>query len=483
MHYPDFKKILEKDQRLEVSNDLISAVFVFFSIGAFVLVEFLFGFNLVLWVISMLIGAMLCIAYPRAGLYALILLTVIFERFFTLSAVVLGRNEIKLYPIDILLVAVIIGTLFSILQGKIAYRWRKTDFFMVVFVLLIMGYLAASLLLARSIPSVAFSSAKQYGFYSLFYFVTAALISSKKQLKELGAVVFLGGIAIIWFIAYGIFNGQGLWSEFTPLSTEGVRTLAFPHGYYLCMTFIVGLVYLAHKRTVFSQSLAVLLVLWAIGIFGSMMRHLWVSLLFATSALSIFFARDNRNRLRAYGKKYILVLLFSSVFVLYSVSLFPGSSLHTSMMHTAGALGGRATSLVNASEDESFAWRSAVWQQASKAYLQSPVLGIGFGKIVPVEIGSYHDFVEVRNMHNSFLAILVQMGLLGSLIFFCIIAITVSSIVQKNILDTDFRIGAYAGISILIFQITAFLFQPYLETNLLGIFFWINLGMVKKIGE
>lgn len=483
MRYPDFKKILEREQKLEISNDLISAFFVVCSVGAFVLFDYFFGFSFPIWVVGMGIGAVLSAVYPRAGLYALILLTVIFERFFTLAGVVMGRSEIKLYPLDILLVAVIAGTFFSVLQGKIVYHWRKTDSYVATFVALVACYLGMSFVLAGSAPGVAISSAKQYGFYSLLYFTAAALISSKKQLKELGAVVFAGGIAVVWFIMYGILHRQGLWSEFTPLSTEGVRTLAFSHGYYLSMICLLGLAYLAHKRNTFSPMLASLLLLWMIGIFGSMMRHLWLSLALAVAALIVFFAQDNRNRLRAYAKKYALALSFSLVFLLYGMSLFPNSPLSHSVLSMGDALGSRITSMANASEDESFAWRSAVWQQASKAYWESPLLGIGFGRIVPVEIGSYHDFVEVRNMHNSFLAIFVQMGIAGSLIFSCIVFSAVAGIVGKKIRDMDLRIGAYAGLTILIFQLAAFLFQPYLETNLLGIFFWINLGILKKIGE
>lgn len=483
MRHHDFKKIVDAQRKIAISHDLVSAGFIVVSVALFVLANYFFGFILPLWAVSMFIGAALSVAYPRAGLYALIFLTVVFERFFTLSGVVLGRSEIKLYPIDVLLGAVVIGTIMAVFGGKVRYRWDRADSLVLGFIMLAGVYLLASMALPGVSSPVAFSSAKQYGFYPVLYFVTAALISTKGHLKELGAVIFAGGIAILWFVAYGILNGQGLWSEFTPLSTEGVRTLAFTHGYYLCMVFLLGLVYLAHKRTMFSRYLAVLLVFWIIGIVGSLMRHLWIGLGLTMVMLIIFFARDNRQRLRRYAKKYAAAAVLGVVMIAYGISLFPQSPMYDAILEAGGAMGSRVTSIANGSEDESFIWRSAVWKQASQQYIQSPLFGIGLGKKVPVEIGSYHDFVEVRNLHNSFLAIVVQMGLVGGLLLLTIASILFVKAVGKGLMDIDVRIGAYASLAIMIFQIAVFMFQPYLETNLLSIFFWINLGVLRKIGE
>jgi O-antigen ligase len=482
MKYPDFKKI-ESKGGVEISNDLISAVFVIFLVGMFLIYNYFLGFNLAFWFLTLFFGAIISFFYPRAGFYAIIFLTFIFERFFTLIPVVLGRDEIKLYPIDILLLAILLGIGWQFFWGKITYTWNKVDWLILIFSLLAGIYFFVSIFIFKGETALAFSSAKQYGFYSLLYFVAAILISSKKYFKELATIIFTGATFIIGFIIYGILFRHGLWSDFTPLSTEGIRTLAFTHGYYICMAFILGLIYVAHKNNLFARFLIILLPIWAIGIVGSMMRHLWISLFMTIFLLILLFAKDNRDKIKNYAKKYAIILFSLLIFFMYSVALFPQSYLYDSAINVGGVLSTRITSIANTEGDESIAWRSVVWQQAAKEYMAKPFFGIGFGKKVSVEIANYHDFVEVRNMHNSFLVLLVQMGMVGFLLLLFSVIFATLGVLRRAIVDEDFRIAAYACLGILVFQLTAFLFQPYLEANLLGIFFWINLGMLKKIGD
>jgi O-antigen ligase len=483
MHYPDFKKIIEEEKKFELSNDLISTVFVVLLTSIFLIYNYFLGFNLVVWMLAMILSAIISFIYPRAGFYAIIFLTFIFERFFTLVPVIIGRDEIKLYPIDILLLAVLVGIFWQFLNGKIKYVWKKIDWLLLLFIFLGAIYFFLSVFIFKGENSLAFSSAKQYSFYALLYFISAILISSKKYFKELATVIFAGAVGIIWFIVYGIAARHGLWSDFTPLSTEGVRTLAFTHGYYLCMVFILGLVFVAHKNNYLSKILVILLPIWAIGIVGSMMRHLWISLFATIILLILFFAKDNRNKIKNYAKKYTAILFSILIFFTYAVVLFPQSAVYESALNVGSVLSSRIVSITNTSGDESIVWRGVVWDQAAKQYLKNPIFGIGFGKKVSVEIGSYHDFVEVRNMHNSFLVLLVQMGLLGFLIISAAIFLVIFELLKRQVNDEYLRIAAYASLGVLFFQIAAFMFQPYLEANLLGIFFWINLGLLRNISN
>ncbi len=83
--------------------------------------------------------------------------------------------------------------------------------------------------------------------------------------------------------------------------------------------------------------------------------------------------------------------------------------------------------------------------------------------------------MEVRNIHNSYLVILVQMGIPAlvvlSLLSFQIVK-NIKTIIKKDWLQT-------ALVLVLISLLVNFMFQPYLETNLLGIFFWIILGLLR----
>ena len=470
-------------KNIELSKSILMTIFIVSFLALFLIANYFFGFSFPLYAITMVLSVFMAIKYPEAGLYAIIFLTFIFERFFTLVPVVLGRSEYKLYPIDVLFGAVIVGILFQLASGTLKYKFRKTDLFLVAFIILSMIYFLVSAFLLKTDLSLAFSSAKNYAFYSLFYFAAYILINNRQRLEELLSVVFAAAMGILWFVFYGIIVRHGLWSDFTPLSTEGIRTLAFTHAYYLCMALIAGLTYMAYQKDLFSKWLIVLMPFWVLGIIGSMMRHLWISIFVAIVFLIVMFARTARKRIRKHAKNYILVAAMFLVVIFYGATLFPRSAIYDSLSSSLGMVGNRFTSISNTSGDESIVWRSAVWQQSLKQYLHDPIFGIGLGKKVSVEIGKYRDFVEVRNIHNSFLVILVQMGALGlSLVAFLIAAIGWRAFKIK-FSDEGMQMAAYISLGILVFQITAFMFQPYLEANLLGIFFWINLGILRIVYE
>jgi len=467
--------------KIELSRELLMTIFIVGFIGLFAVANYFAGFNLPLYLITILIGSGIAIFYPQAGLYAIITLTFIFERFFTLVPIVLGRSEYKLYPIDVLLVAVIIGTLIQILSGKLKFKLRKIDLFLIIFIILSVVYFVVSVFALGANGALAFSSAKNYAFYSLFYFVTYLLINNKRRIRELLSVIFTSGIGILWFVFYGIAVRHGLWSDYTPLSTDGIRTLAFTHGYYLCMALIAALVYIAYRSDLVSKWLIFLTPFWVIGIVGSMMRHLWVSIFLAGIFLIFVFAKTARMRLRNHAKNYTIIAIMIITVIIYGATLFPRSEMYDSLGKSFGMIGNRITSIANTSGDESIVWRSAVWQQSAKLFSHSPIFGIGVGRIVSVEIGSYRDFVEVRNIHNSFLVVLVQMGFVGLGLLLALVVGLGWKVFRNKFNDETIQMGAHITLGILIFHLTAFMFQPYLEANLLGIFFWINLGMLRKI--
>lgn len=472
---------METNLDSKISQDLIYAIAIVAFVGLFVFVNYFFGFNLPLYVIAMAIGTVLAIIYPRAGLYATIFLTFIFERFFTLAPIVLGRVEYKLYPIDMLIGAIVLGTLWQILSGRITPKFRKIDIVLIVFLILSILYFFVSVFVLKSNMALAFSAAKNYGFYALLFFATFILINSEEYLKELALVIFAGAAGILWFIFYGIMVGKGLWSDFTPLSTEGVRTLAFTHAFYLCIALIIAFVYMAYKSDRISRYLLVLAPIWAIGIVGSMMRHLWISLFCTLVFLIVMFTNRERKRLKKYTVAYAFMAICTAVVIFYGLTMFPRSGAYETFGNSIGIIQSRFVSIANTGGDESIVWRSAVWQQATKQYLHSPIFGIGFGKLIPVEIGKYHDFVEARDVHNSFLVLLIQMGIVGfGLIAFLVLKLGWNGLKIKFENET-LQMAAYATTGILVLQIVAFMFQPYLEANLLGIFFWINLGVLRTL--
>jgi O-antigen ligase len=501
------------DKNKEITIETASAIFHYIAfVSLFILANFAAGFILPLFVLTMAVAAAIAFFYPRSGLAAIIFLTFIFERFFTLQPIVWGRAEYKLYPLDIVLITILASVVFNFLSNCYGLRsqsirasgfakklgfWKRqnvfhADFYLIAFIILAVIYFFISIFILKTDFALSFSSFKHYAFYPLLFFAVAYLFNSKEKILWFFKFALAGAVGIIFFILYGLVSGAGLWSEFTPLSTEGVRTLAFPHAFYLSLTIIGLVVYIssaeyiasAKKNTVtlcrgrgivLREVSLVVIVIWAIGIIGSMMRHLWIGLFFAFVFLLFFMPTQAKKTLLKIAGRLVFALVIFLALATYLSFLFPNSSFSQAAVSVKDVIESRAGSLFSQSEDESFSWRAVVWKEIMEEYRKNPVLGVGLGKTVYVETENYRDFVEIRNIHNSPLVVLVQMGVLG----FALIFIFAASILKKFLWkkNKDWIDFSLAGIMTL--YLIVFLFQPYMETNLLGIFFWIMLGLIK----
>jgi O-antigen ligase len=218
-----------------------------------------------------------------------------------------------------------------------------------------------------------------------------------------------------------------------------------------------------------------------LGVIASLMRHLWLGLLITVSCVLVYAFRS------AYGKKlkslFVLLgmpLVIIALCVWFGFSLFPDSDIARTGSQTLGVVSERIQSIGN-SYDESFAWRAVVWQETLKAFSRTPLTGMGFGQYVPVEIGQYKAFVEVRDIHNSWLALLVQQGLVGAFLFGAFLISLLWPLFRTLRSKATSREPIIIVGALLLFQALVFLSQPYLETNLLGIWFWVTLGVAAAL--
>jgi O-antigen ligase len=474
--------IFNRRSPIGLDSEVIAAIWLILLFGGFILLNFISGFNLFVWVVAAVFGLILPIIQPRAGFYALTFLTLIFSKFFTLQSLVINQVEYKFYLVDIIFCAIIIGLLLHLAKGKLKINWQWPDTLLVIWLFLVGLYFILSITSWQGAFAASFSSFKNYAFYPLFYFAAYLLISHKQQLKTWLGFVAAGAVSILGFIAYGLISGQGLWTDITPLSTAGARILDFDHAFYLCLISLFGLVYLVFKKGAANRWLYAWLPLAAIGIIGSLMRHLWLALVAA--ALSLYWLLPKAKRalcrqvLASYGA-IVIMLLIVAVFI---INILPFSGLAHTYQTAVGDLGLRAVSLASA-DDSSIAWRSAVWQSVWEKFKGNVVGGLGFGQQVFIDMGSYRDYVEIRDIHNSWLAIGVQLGAVGlALIAFFGWGIFYKLFKYKSSGGSG-AAAKFTLLGLIIFCAVAFLFQPYLEANWFSIPFWLSLGLAKRTYE
>jgi O-antigen ligase len=467
-------KIIHKNH-----SEIATAIFIIAAVSLFIFANFIFGFNLPIYIFAMLFGFVISIFYPRSGIYAVVFLTVVFERFFTLVPIFYNRAEYKIYPLDILFAGIILGMIINIIVTRPIQRLKIPDYLVVIFILASAAYFFFSAFFLHADSAVAFSTMKNYSFYGLFYFVIRFLLNDRKKLITLLKFFFAGAIAIIIFIIIGLVRGEGLWTEFTPLSTPGTRILAFPHAFFLTMAILASIVWLALNRgesKTLRSLLLILVPIWTIGILGSLMRHLWISLFISIIFIYLLLPKEGRNRLKKIFFHYAVIGIVAIILLSYLSFLFPASDFSKTFASATGITGKRFVSTVQVSSDESLNWRKSVWQSTWREYKDNLIFGLGYGKKVSVEIGTkYKDFVEIRNIHNSLLTIFIQMGLWSVALFASLFWLLAKPLVKGDD-SPDCQFLKIAFLAVFINYLIAFLFQTYLETNLLGIFFWIILG-------
>ncbi len=469
-------------QKNRIEAETVSAIFSIIFLMLFILANFFVGFVLPLYLLAVTVSFVLTLAYPRSGLFALVFLTIIFNSFFTLSPIIIDKTEYKLFLPDIIILGMLLGLFFRYLakRKEDSKKIKKADGVLGAFIVLNIIYYFVSVYIFNSSAYLSFSSLKNYAFYSLLYFITYLLIANREQMNRLLKFYFSAAVLIVGFILFGIVSGKGLWTEITPLSTDGVRILAFYHGLYITLAFIPVILFAIFQKRK-NRLLIFLGLFWAVGIVGTLMRHLWIALGLAFILIYFLLKKEQKFSVNKIVAKAALLVCVACILFFYAALMTPQSRLSETIFEVKQAIAQRSVSIANAGSDESFAWRAAVWQSAWEKYQENFIFGIGTGQVVSIEIGNYHDFVEVRNMHNSFLTIIMQFGVVGIFLFLYFVYLHFRMLFEAD----DFRANFYrlAFLSVLVVYLVSFMLQPYLETNLLAMFFWINLGLIRAIDQ
>ncbi|MFA5925526.1 MAG: O-antigen ligase family protein [Parcubacteria group bacterium] len=477
---------IAKSEFIETST----AVFIIAAVSLFILANFVAGFNFPIYFFAMAAGFALSIVFPRSGFYAIVFLTVIFERFFTLVPIYWNRTEYKIYPIDILFAGVMLGTIYQIIKNGLPRKLKIVDYLIAIFILASAVYFLASAFFLHADEAIAFSTFKNYSFYGLFYFAFIFLFSEREKIFQLLKFFLAAASAASIFIFIGIIRGEGLWTEFTPLSTPGTRILAFPHAFYFSMALLASFVWLSFKKSKVNKFLYALIPIWTAGIIGSLMRHLWISLFISVLFLFYLLPQKNSKTLKTMLLHYAFFGAVLFILAAYISFIFPQSGVSKVFRGAAGVAGQRFVSTAQVSSDESLNWRKSVWEAAWTDFQHSLIFGLGYGKMVSVEIGlKYKDFIEVRNIHNSLLTMFIQMGIwsiaLITAIFYSIFRPLYSNIRKPRkgpAGNAEIKFFQVVFVVLFINYLIAFLFQTYLETNLLAVFFWIILGGLAVLG-
>ena len=449
-------------------------------LAGFIVLGMAWSFSPLIYALFILVAMIFVLPSHFLGLQLIIFSTMIFERWFTLQPLVTEYSVYKIYPLDLIIILTVAGWLINQIwtkKNEVIFGW--TEKLLLAFMILTGAYLIQSLFDINADLEVAGSTFKNYAFYPLLYFLTVYSVQTKEQFKNIIHLILFTGVLIIGFLVIGLLRGEGLWTQFTPLSTLGVRFLAGTHAFYLMIATLISLSLLAFDRFKHKSLTTLIMIIWLGGIAMSLMRHLWLAFLAGLIVTLLLVPITNRKNLIRLSIKSGLLIITLMIVAVLLVNIFSLDNFSQSLNNSYRIINERMASIFTSSGDTSINWRLNFWQSAKNAWLKNPIMGLGFGQKLPLELGDWQTFEEIRNIHNSPLAIAIQMGLIGIALFgLFLLAELLAGF--KYIFKNEELKPYYLGLlSAIVAVLVASLFQPYLETNLTGIFFWILLGLFR----
>ncbi|MBI5766081.1 O-antigen ligase family protein, partial [Candidatus Falkowbacteria bacterium] len=407
--------------------------------------------------------------------------TMFFERFFTLQPFIWGEHTYKIYPLDFLIIiSCALAALHIVFQKIKLPSWSRVDALVLLFIAIVTGFFLVQYLSEWGEAALVVSAVKNYAFYVLLYFLVIIFADSRDAWKNVVTAFCVGGVLLLFFIVAGLIRGEGYWTAYTPLSTSGRRFLASTHAYYLTIPLILLFTRLVVEKVNHQFETGLLLLVQLFGIFGSLMRHIWIALVLGLGFIFLTIPHHAKHLFRRYVQTGVIIgALVLILFLLVMVAL-PFSKIATVLPDVTKPFTERITSIFSGSNDVSAGWRLDVWRATWDSFIRHPLVGIGFGQNMTFGRENYLLTVDIREIHNSPFAILVQMGLLGFIPFVLLIFFIFRSwwSAYRTMKDDDRFWVLGIGVSALVFLVAS-LFQPYLETNTTAIFFWILLGLMR----
>lgn len=304
-------------------------------------------------------------------------------------------------------------------------------------------------------------------YYSAFYFLIPILLNSVKKIK--------------WFIYILFFsNCLLIISEMFKISIPGLGSFRY---YYFSIALILLMFYslLTEKKIVKLFAYILILLDFIIIIFDGI-RGSWVSLFI--SAVFIFYLYFRLPVLRKDLKKTILFMIIVTlmiVLVIFFMSQFKTDMFRKILDEFEGIYKFNYLDTVPANNVK---WRLMVWGDIFRESLKEPLLGYGLGKPFLSESLRERGWLILEedwmDPHNSYLSILYRIGFVGLFAFLFIIfrffKITIDFI--NNCKDNQIRIYIAGFLITIVFILGISLFEVVLEGPFMGIFLWINMGIV-----
>lgn len=386
----------------------------------------------------------LVIINPRICLFGLLIGMLLYSRKFSHFAVQVGN--LPLYVTEgVLLLTLILYFLVNYIRGKVTFTKTPLNLFLSIY--LVFGAFE----LVRGFPHYGLEALRDsvLVYYGLFFFVFLWTTKKVEQVERYFCLTLICIAVIDIFLILKVINqhfpmfGGQVMSQF-PLGNE----IFYGFG---AIFYLASFNKLKRYRKI---SFLILIFPLLFNFLTYFRRSLFLGVVI--SALFVYFFNDKVSRI-----KIKRITLLCALPVLMAIIIWGSSIPNLWRSHASGAW-----------------WRMVVWGETMSRISEKPIFGWGMGPPI-VKREMIPDFARTNDPHNSFLAILFRMGMLGFGTFMLLLFIFYLQSIRFLLATKDSQIRAYV-LGLLgchIFMIVFSFFNVVLEGPHHGIWFWIIMGL------
>lgn len=354
-------------------------------------------------------------------------------------------------------------------DGKLFINSNQRVEFLLFYIVFIIS-LTRGLISNRDIVFTLRQSAIIY--YSAFYFLVPIILNSFRKIK-------------LYFSVLVICTSVLALLRLFRVEIPGLGSFSY---YYISLSLIFLLfLSLLTKEKVLKFFLYSLILIHLIIIMLSEVRAAWMGLLSAILFIIFIFFKIPvmRKNLKKILLMVILTILILTIILPIFLISYP-SSIEDIKDEFVSIYKFRDLETVSA---RNVMWRLFVWRDIIDLSLEKPIIGYGFGTPFQSEtlekIGwaDYSGDENFTDPHNSYLSILFRTGFVGLIIFLIIIfrffKLSINFILKCD--NEKMRVYIASMLTTIVFILGTSFFMVVLEGPFLGIFLWINMGLVISI--
>ena len=292
--------------------------------------------------------------------------------------------------------------------GKRTYKLLFFNRYMIIHFLLGIWALFIGIAVSHNSFDEVFGDFRRSYFYFMNYFIALLLVDGLPDVRKLRSALLIGACCAALKGVYEIVGGHFVYLRFG----DAAHVLS-----HFEITFLLFMVFYGLSRLIYGADgskwgWSLLVALGIIVVVIGNFRACWLALIGGLGFMAFFLPRRQRWTLVAVGALGALFLVLA-IGAMWDVQIVEGHS-------TVGQELLAKADVANTTSDVNVIWRFESYANALRQWEKSPILGTGLGEVLEfssVTSTGVPTMTEGHRVHNSFIWLLMSLGIVAFSVF------------------------------------------------------------------